>query len=121
VSSQLLRLRAGSSGSSFLKDFSMSATPADNDKPQYTTPRWVQAWFLRRSRDNWKNKYVKLKADAKRFQNRVNDVSKSREHWRAETRLLGQRVRELEAENSALREQLAAGKKAGPPGAAGPR
>jgi len=50
---------------------------------RYKTPRWVQVWFLRRSRDNWKKKYMALKAEAKRLQNRVNDVSKSRERWRA--------------------------------------
>jgi hypothetical protein len=50
---------------------------------EYKTPRWVQVWFLRRSRDNWKKKYMALKAEAKRLQNRVNDVTKSRERWRA--------------------------------------
>lgn len=62
----------------------------------YTTPRWVQVWFLRRSRDNWKRKYMRLKAEAKRLRNRVNDVTKSRESWRRQ-------VRDLEAENAALR------------------
>jgi hypothetical protein len=67
---------------------------------KYVTPRWVQAWFLQRSRDNWKRKYMALKAEAKRLQNRVSDVTRSREGWR-------QRVRGLEAENAALREQAA--------------
>lgn len=67
---------------------------------KYTTPRWVQAWFLGRSRDNWKAKYKALKARAKQLQNRVNDVSKSREHWR-------EQVRALREENAALREQAA--------------
>jgi hypothetical protein len=51
--------------------------------PAYKTPRWVQVWFLRRSRDNWKKKYMALKAESKRLQNRVNDVTKSRQRWRA--------------------------------------
>lgn len=78
----------------------MDAKSQEGVRRQYTTPRWVQVWFLQRSRDNWKRKYVRLKADAKRLVNRVNDVTCSRESWR-------KRVRELEAQNAALREQAA--------------
>lgn len=92
----------------------MGATSQDDKKVEYVTPRWVQAWFLRRSRDNWKKKYGRLKTDAKRLQNRVDDVTKSRAEWRDETKQLTQRVQELVAENAALREQLAAEKKDGP-------
>ena len=74
-------------------------------KKYKTLPR-VQAWFLGCSRDRWKAKYKQLKADAKRLQNRVNDVTRSRESWR-------HRAEELEAENAALREQQAALKKLG--------
>ena len=88
----------------------MAATSQD-DNVQYKTPRWVQAWFLRRSRDNWKRKYMGMKTESKRLQNRANDVTKSREKWRDETMRLRQRVDELEAENRSLREQLVAGKK----------
>ena len=89
----------------------MSATGHDDCKVEYTTSAQVQAWFLRRSRERWKKKYMHLKSDAKRLQNRVNDVTKSREHWREETKEMSQRLRELEAENAALHEQLAALKK----------
>jgi uncharacterized protein YlxW (UPF0749 family) len=41
-------------------------------------------WFLKRSRDGWKQKYQQLKAEAKRLQNRVADVTKSRDRWRAQ-------------------------------------
>jgi DNA repair exonuclease SbcCD ATPase subunit len=86
----------------------------DGKKVEYTTPRWVQVWFLQRSRDNWKKKYKSLKANGKRLLNRVNDVSKSREKWRGESKELEQRVRELEARNAVLQEQLEALKKDGP-------
>lgn len=89
----------------------MNAAVQDGQKVEYMTPARVQAWFLRRSRENWKRKYKGLKSDAKRLQNRVNDVNKSREQWRSESKHLSQRVRELEAENAALQEQLAALKK----------
>lgn len=92
----------------------METCSQEGNKVEYTTPRWVQVWFLRRSRDNWKKKYVSLKANAKRLQNRVNDVSKSREKWRGKSQTLEQRVRELEARNAILQEQLEALKKDGP-------
>ena len=91
----------------------MSASSHDECMPEYTTPARVQAWFLHRSRENWKKKYMERKADAKRLQNRVNDITKSREQWRDETKQLTQRVQELEAANAALQEQLAALKKDG--------
>lgn len=83
-------------------------------KVKYTTPRWVQAWFLGRSRDRWKQKYKDLKVEAKRLQNRVNDVTKSREKWRDEAERLRERVQELEAQTAALQQQVAASKKDGP-------
>jgi uncharacterized protein YlxW (UPF0749 family) len=95
------------------KEIHMNASGQEDQKTKYTTPHRVQAWFLHRSRENWKKKYGQLKVDAKRLQNRVNDVTKSREQWRDEAKELTQRVQELEAENAALQEQLAALKKDG--------
>jgi peptidoglycan hydrolase CwlO-like protein len=94
------------------KEIPMSAAGQD-DRKIYSTPARVQAWFLQRSRDNWKKKYTHLKADAKRLQNRVNDVTKSREKWREQSEQLNRRLCELAAENAALHEQLAALKKDG--------
>jgi peptidoglycan hydrolase CwlO-like protein len=92
----------------------MDAASHDDPKVEYTTPRHVQVWFLQRSRRNWKKKYGNLKCDAKRLQNRVNDVTKSREKWRQDSKEAQQRVQQLEAELAALQEQLAALKKDGP-------
>lgn len=92
----------------------MEVQHPQDGKPKYKTPRWVQVWFLGRSRDGWKRKYQKLKDDAKRLQNRVNDVTKSRTEWREEAEQLSRRVEELEAQNAALQEQVAASKKDGP-------
>lgn len=102
----------------------MGAFRQDGGEPgkrEYSTPARVQAWFLRRSRDNWKSKYMDLKSDQKRLQNRVHDVVKSREEWREECTQQSRRVAELEAEVTALHEQLAAFKKDGQLRAAGPR
>ena len=59
----------------------MDATSQEGKATKYLTPPRVQAWFLGRSREKWKRKYKNLKADAKRLQNRVNDVTRSRENW----------------------------------------
>jgi chromosome segregation ATPase len=78
----------------------------------------VQAWFLGRSRDLWKEKYGELKAELDRLKRRVADVSKSREKWRDEAEGLRQRIKELELQTAALPEQTAALKKDGPAGGA---
>ena len=87
---------------------------------QYTTSHRVQAWFLGRSRDRWKHKYQDLKTEAKRLQNRVNDVTKSRAKWREHAEQLQRRVQELEAQTATLQQQLAAKKKGGPAGGTRP-
>ena len=84
---------------------------ASQDDLKYSSPPWAQRWFLKRSRDGWKKKYMGLKAEAKTQANRVNDVTKSREKWRAETEQLREQVEVLQAEKAALREQLAGLKK----------
>ena len=91
----------------------MNVCSQDDHKTAYTTPARVQAWFLQRSRDNWKAKYGNLKVNEKRLQNRVNDVCKSRDRWREQVEQLDRQVRDLKAENATLQEQLAALKKDG--------
>ena len=54
----------------------MDAMGQDGKMPKYTTPRWVQVWFLGRSRDNWKQRYMELKADAKRLQSAIGSPCK---------------------------------------------
>ena len=77
----------------------MDAEGQDGQEQRYKTGYRVQAWFLGRSRDKWKRKY-KEKADAKRLENRVHDVNRSRESWR-------EKAERLEAENAAWWEQAA--------------
>ena len=92
----------------------MDASTRDDRKVQYKTSPRVQAWFLGRSRTRWKKRSMKLKADNKRLQNRVADVTKSRAKWREEAEQLSRRVQELEAQHAASPEQVAALKKDGP-------
>jgi chromosome segregation ATPase len=81
-----------------------AAPPSDQDgKPAYTTSKQVQAWFLRRSRDLWKDKYAALKVELKRFRQRVADLDRSRAQWRRQAEDAGQQLEALRAENARLR------------------
>lgn len=90
----------------------MDATNQDDQK--FSSPPWAQRWFLKRSRDGWKKKYMGVKADVKRQANRVNDVTKSRDKWRAQYEESQEQLKMLRAENDALQQQLADLKKTGP-------
>lgn len=89
----------------------MDAT--NQDVREYSSPPWAQRWFLKRSRDGWKQKYMGVKAEVKKQANRVNDVTKSRDKWRAQAEQLQEQLQALQAENDALREQVAGLKKTG--------
>jgi predicted nucleic acid-binding Zn-ribbon protein len=91
----------------------MDAANVEPSTGKYKTSHRVQVWFLGRSRKRWKQKHKELKVEAKRLQNRVADVTKSREKWREQAEQMSRRVQELEAQNAALQEQ-AAEKKYGP-------
>lgn len=88
---------------------------------EYSTPRWVQVWFLKRSRDSWKRKALARKGELKRWKNCAADVSKSRDRWRAEAERLRQQAKELEKDKVPLSHQSAAKKKDGPGALAGSR
>src|SRR5260370_2694740 len=86
----------------------MDASAVEASEVGYTTPPRVQAWFLGRSRDRWKRKYMNLKAEARRLQKRVADVTKSREKWRHDTGEFRHRVAHLEAQTPPREGQAAA-------------
>ena len=94
------------------KEIRMDATKQDDR--EFSSPPWAQRWFLKRSRDLWKQKYMGVKADVKRQANRVNDVTKSRDKWRAQYEEAQQQLKTLKDENNALQQQLADLKKIGP-------
>jgi len=68
--------------------------------PPYTTSKQVQAWFLRRSRDNWKTKYADLKVETRRLKQHVADADRSRAKWRGEAEQASQEFAKLQAETS---------------------
>ena len=73
----------------------------------YRSPLRVLVDWLRRSRDNWKQKYLKVKAEIKRFKNRAYDLEKSRERWKAEAASRQRQVEALQAEVERLKAQVA--------------
>src|SRR3954465_85053 len=76
------------------------------EKVAYKSPKHAQVWFLRRSRDLWKKKHHGLKVDAKRLQNRVADVIKSRDRWRRRAEVAERRLTQPEQQQALLRAQL---------------
>jgi Basic region leucine zipper len=79
--------------------------PAPKD---YKSRPGALAWFFRKSRDGWKRKYRDLKGTVKGLKNRVADLTRSRQRWRAKAERAGERLDALEAENAALRARIAA-------------
>jgi DNA topoisomerase IA len=72
----------------------------------YRSPLRVLVEWLRRSRDNWKQKYLKVKAEVKRFKNRAYDLEKSRDRWKAEATGRQRQVEALQAEVKRLSAQV---------------
>jgi uncharacterized protein YlxW (UPF0749 family) len=77
-------------------------TPRETSK-NYTSRPGALIWSFRKSRDRWKCKHQKLKASVKQLQNRVADVTKSREQWRLKAAEAATRLTALEAEITSLR------------------
>ena len=77
-----------------------------HDKPAYKTSKQVQAWFLGRSRDLWKNKYAELKVESKRLRQQVADLCRSRADWRSKAETALREAQELRTALADLRAQL---------------
>jgi chromosome segregation ATPase len=83
-------------------------TTSSSETPQFKSRPGALAWAFRKSRDRWKAKCMKLKAELKRHTNRVADVTKSREHWRSQAEAAREELGAREAEIDALRTRIAA-------------
>jgi chromosome segregation ATPase len=83
-----------------------AGTEQADDKPAYTTSKQVQAWFLGRSRDRWKNKATQKNAEIKRLRQRADDVEASRAHWRAKAEAAQHEVERLQGEAAQLQARL---------------
>jgi predicted nucleic acid-binding Zn-ribbon protein len=78
---------------------------ADNP-PTSTTSKQVQAWFLRLSRDRWKNKAQQKNAELKRLRQRVADVDASRTRGRETAEATPGEIERLRAQDARLQARL---------------
>ena len=78
------------------------------ETPRFKSRPGALAWSFRKSRDRWKARAMKLKAELKRSTNRVADVTKSREQWRDRAEAAHDRLATRDVEVAALRERIAA-------------
>jgi chromosome segregation ATPase len=84
---------------------SMDAVGKD-DLSSYRSPRRVLADWFRKSRDHWKQKYMDVKAEIKRFKNRAYDLQKSRDHWKEQATTHQQQIEALQVQVEQLKAQL---------------
>jgi len=76
--------------------------PSDELKT-FKSPKRMLVRFFQRSRDNWKQKYMGLKAEIKRYKNQAADARRSREQWKAKAEALEAETCRLESELARLR------------------
>lgn len=72
----------------------------------FRSPTRVLSGWFQRSRDNWKCKYMTLKAELKRYKVRVSDIEKSRRRWREQAEASRGELEVLRAELDQLRNQV---------------
>jgi len=85
----------------------MDATlDASREGASYRSPLRVLVEWFRRSRDNWKQKYLEVKAEIKRFKNRAYDLEKSRDRWKAEATSHQHQLEALQVEVEQLKAQV---------------
>ena len=73
-----------------------------DDISTYKSPQRMLVRFFRCSRDNWKQKYMDIKAQIKRFKNQAADARRSREQWKTKAESFQAKFHRLEAELAAL-------------------
>ena len=64
----------------------------------YKSPMKKLIRFFQISRDNWKEKYLILKKDIKRFKNRIYDLEKRKESWKQEALNGREKIKSLQLE-----------------------
>jgi chromosome segregation ATPase len=70
--------------------------------------------FFRSSRDKWKQKYMDVKTEIKRYKNRAADAGRSRDQWKTKARELEEKTHRLEDELTRLQAELDANKNLSP-------
>lgn len=76
-------------------ELSQTASSDARTQFEFKSPRRILVRFFKRSRDNWKRKYMEIKKEIKRLHNRAADARKSRDHWKQLAKQRQGRVEEL--------------------------
>ena len=79
----------------------MSATRQDSsatssNERQFRSPNRILARSFRLARDNWKQKYMKVRAELKSARQLATERGTSRDRWRAECDAANERVTQVE-------------------------
>ncbi len=73
-----------------------------NGKSTFKSPLRILVRSFQRSRDNWKQKYMAIKAEIKRYKNQAADARRSREKWKVQAQAFEAQNRRLESELAEL-------------------
>jgi hypothetical protein len=92
-----------------------TGTDQHDKSAPYKTSKRVQAWFLGRSRDLWKEKYAELKVESKRLRQQVTDVCRSRADWRGKAEAALQEAETLRVQLAEFQARLNALPEEAPP------
>lgn len=65
---------------------------------KFKSPARMLVRFFQRSRNKWKQKYMGIKTEIKRYKNQAADARRSREQWKAKAQLLESELQRLESE-----------------------
>jgi hypothetical protein len=73
-----------------------SSATASNER-QFRSPNRILARSFRLARDNWKQKYMKVRAELKSARQLATERGTSRDRWRAECDAANERATQVEA------------------------
>ena len=66
----------------------------------YKSPLKKLVKFFEKSRDNWKNKYLKKKKELKRATNRIYDLELRKEEWKKRALKAESKIKEISIDSS---------------------
>jgi chromosome segregation ATPase len=79
---------------------------AGDESGVYRSPVRVLAQFFKKSRDQWKRKYMNLKAQIKGFKNQIYQLKKAKESWKQQALARAEQIESLQDEVEQLKAQL---------------
>ena len=79
-------------------ELSTASSATKSSSFEFKSPLRILVRAFRKSRDKWKQKYMEIKKEIKRFRNQAADARKSREMWKRRGEQFQSRIQELEAQ-----------------------